>query len=74
MSSNFFRISNACCPTKTEKMTTNPLNNYEEVAELIRDFMLDYSWLFNFSNINIILDDFIGKVNIITLLRNNVER
>ena len=50
-------------------MTTNPLNNYEELAEQLRDFLLDYSWLFNFSNINIIIDDFIGKVNI-TLLKN----
>ena len=53
-------------------MTTNPLNNYEELAEQLRDFLLDYSWLFNFSNINIIIDDFIGKVNI-TLLKNHIE-
>ena len=59
---------------KAEKMSTIPLNNYEEIAELLRDFMQDYSWLFNFSNINIIIDDFVGKVNIITLLRNHVER
>ena len=57
---------------KTKEMTTNPLNNYEELAEQLRDFLLDYSWLFNFSNINIIIDDFIGKVNI-TLLRNHIE-
>jgi len=42
-------------------MSTIPINNYEEMAELLRDFMQDYSWLFNFSNINIILDDFVGK-------------
>ena len=53
-------------------MSTIPINNYEEMAELLRDFMQDYSWLFNFSNINIIIDDFIGKVNI-TLLKNHIE-
>ena len=52
-------------------MSTIPINNYEEMAELLRDFMQDYSWLYNFSNINIILDDFVGKVNIITLLGNH---
>ena len=74
MPSYFFRISNACCLIKAEKMSTIPINNYEEMAELLRDFMQDYSWLFNFSNINIILDDFVGKVNIIIELRNHVKR
>ena len=55
-------------------MSTISINNYEEMAELLRDFMQDYSWLFNFSNINIILDDFVGKVNIIIELRNHVKR
>ena len=74
MPSYFFRISNACCLIKAKKMSTIPINNYEEMAELLRDFMQDYSWLFNFSNINIILDDFVGKVNIIIELRNHVKR
>ena len=40
-------------------------NEHEEMVVLLRDFLYDYSWLFNFSNINIIIDDFIEKVNIV---------
>ena len=45
-------------------MTTKSPSKYEETAILLRDFMLDYSWLFNFSNIGIIVDDFIEKVSL----------
>ena len=46
-------------------MTACSYNDYEEIALLLRDFALEYSWLFNFSNVNIIVDDFIKQVDII---------
>ena len=49
--------------SENPKMTTNGLSNYKETAALIRNFMLDYSWLFNFSNIDIVKDDFTTKVS-----------
>ena len=44
-------------------MATNYINNCEETAALIRNFMVDYAWLYNFSNIDIANNDFIMKVN-----------
>ena len=35
-----------------------------EIVGILRDFLHDYNWLFNFSNINIITEDIITQVAI----------
>ena len=43
----------------------NKESEYMEIVLVLRDFLFDYAWLFNFSNINIIKEKFTEKVNFI---------
>ena len=48
--------------------TNNESGEYMETVIKLRDFLFDYSWLFNFSNIDIIKLDLVKTVSTLITL------